>query len=432
MELRQYAAILLKRWWLIVPLTLIAATGALLFSYTRPPVYQSTSTYISRVRATGTDSSNTLYAIDITQRQNVFVTYCQVMTSNAIRKQAFSMIGLDVNTFADALKYQVICNVLPSANVLLVIVQGPSPKLVESLNAAVGMAGTARSDGLYAYSGLEPLDPPKTEEVATSANRSQFGVLGAILGLVVGVALAFVIEYSRSPLERMEMLSIRNPKLGVYNDRYFRQRLAEEINRARIRHRPISVALLKLIPSEDFSLMPDSAQDMLLRSIALWMQDTIRDGDIIAAAGHHTFAILLPETPGDEAKEVITRLHNDIRSQTFGAADYVTNFSANTGLVEASGGTLDLKTMLARAAEALATAEQNGENAIQLVRTSPRPFEFSVEIPDELPAPSLSPSSNLPFSGGEVKELPVSSPAFFSLDEPLDDDSAQEFTRNSG
>jgi len=171
---------------------------------------------------------------------------------------------------------------------------------------------------------------------------------------------------------------------------------------------------------------------MLLRSIALWMQDTIREGDIIAADGHHSFAILLPETPGDEAKEVITRLHNDIRSQTFGAADYVTNFSANTGLVEASGGTLDLKTMLARAAEALATAEQNGENAIQLVRTSPRPFEFSVEIPDELPAPSLSPSSNLPFSGGEVKELPVSSPAFFSLDEPLDDDSAQEFTRNSG
>ncbi len=431
MELRQYAEILLKRWWIIVPLTLISITGALLISYTRPPVYQATSTYISRVRTAGGDSSNTLYAIETTQRQNVFVTYCQVMTSEVIRKQAFKMIGIDSDTFADAKQYQVICNVLPSANVLLVIVQGPSPKLVESLNAAVGIAGTARSDGLFAYSGLDPLDPPKTEEVASSANRSQFGVLGGILGLVVGVALAFVIEYSRSPLERMEMLSIRNAKLGVYNERYFRQRLAEEINRARIRHRPISVALLKLIPSEDFSLMPDSAQDMLLRSIALWMQDTIREGDIIASVGNQTFAILLPETPGDEAQEVLTRLHNDIRSQTFGAADYVTNFSANTGLVEASGGNLDLKAMLARASEALATAEQNGENSIQLVRTSPRPFDFSVEAAEEMPVPSLTSSSNLPFTGGEIKELPGSSPAFFSLDEPLEGDNTQEFSRNS-
>lgn len=430
MELRQYVEILLKRWWIIVPLTLLSITGALLVSYTRPPVYQATSTYISRIRDL-TDTSNLIYATDTIQRENVFVTYCQVMTSDVVRRKAYELIGIDPATFEDANKYQVICNVLPSANVLLVIVQGPSPKVVTNLNAAVGIAGMLRSDNLFAYSGLDPLDPPKTEEVAISANRSQFGVLGGILGLVVGIALAFVIEYSRSPLERMEMQSIRNPKLGVYNERYFRQRLAEEINRARIRHRPISVAFLRLIPSEDFGLMPDSAQDMLLRSIALWMQDTIREGDIIASVGPYTFGILLPETPGDEAQEVITHLHNDIRSQTFGAADYVTNFSANTGLVESSGGTLDLKTMLTRAAEALSTAEQNGENSIQLLRTSPRPFDLSVEREEPVTLSSGAPSPSLPFTSGDLRELPGGSPAFYTLDEPLEDDSTEEFSRNN-
>jgi GGDEF domain-containing protein len=41
-----------------------------------------------------------------------------------------------------------------------------------------------------------------------------------------------MLEYLRSPVERLEMASIRHPKLGIYNERYFQLRLIEEINRA--------------------------------------------------------------------------------------------------------------------------------------------------------------------------------------------------------
>jgi GGDEF domain-containing protein len=258
---------------------------------------------------------------------------------------------------------------------LLLIVQGPSPALVTRLNEAIGLAGTERADNLYRFFGLQPLDPATAAPPTTVGNRLQVGLLGGILGLTVGVSLAFGLEYLRSPTERMDMLTIRDPQLGIYNKRYFQQRLTEEINRARMRNRPICVALLRLVPTEDFVLLPEETQKTLARSAVMYMNEAMPQLGLIASLGHMTFAILLPEAPATDARNFISTLHQKLRVQLFVAGDYSTTFNAVSGLVEASGGALDPKAMVAKATEALETAEQNGNtNTIELVRTSPMPF----------------------------------------------------------
>jgi diguanylate cyclase (GGDEF)-like protein len=383
MELREYMRILLKRWWLIGSLTLLSLVTALLFSYAQTPIYESTSTYVTKLNTglpNNADTADTgIYAMDtLTGRARIFVTYCQIMTSQAVRAEAFSLLSLD-STAVDTTKYDVFCTNLPETNVLLVTVQGPSPELVKRLNEAIGVAGVSRTNSLYSFYPLEPLDPVALAEDQVSPKHSQNAILGGALGLAVGITLALMVEYLRSPLERLEAMSIRHPQMGVYNERYFKQRLEEETNRAHARLRPISVALVRLHPNEDFALLPEQVQTALLRNAAVLMEDQIRQGDILAYVKPQTFGILLAETPGDEAQTLLQQLHTDIRSHTFEVKGYVSSFIANTGVVASSGGSIGYQAMLDKAGEALITAEQIGENTIHLIRATPRPFLTSGE-----------------------------------------------------
>jgi len=372
MELREYLRILLKSWWIIISLALVSLTGALLFSYTRTPIYESSSTYVVRLQSFDSPSQ-TMYGLDtLSRQQRIFSTYCQVITSNATRSDAYAVMNVDA-TAAKLDDYTVSCNVLPDTNVLRVAVQGPSPAVASRFNEAVGTVGIQHTQGLYNYFPLDKLDPVAVTETPIYPNPTQNGILGAALGIIMGVSLAFIIHYLRSPLERLEGLSIRDRKLGTYNERYFQQRLVEEIDRARARHRPTSVALLRLIPDEDFVLLPEQVQDKILRQVAVKLEDNMRQGDIVAYVGQQLFGVLLTEAPGDEAQEMVARLHEAIRGQTFRADDYVASFNAQTGIVESSGGALNAKSMIAKAGEALRTTDA-GEHSIQLLRASPRPF----------------------------------------------------------
>lgn len=407
MELRQYLAIVIKRWWLILPLTLISLTLFMFMSYSRALVFQSTSTWVTAFSDQVQSIDQSLYALDtVAQRERLFVTYCEVMTSNTVRERALELAGLKSLNLDFEEEYSVACNVLPQANVILLITRGPLEAVVQRLNEAVGYEGTQRANKLYNYVGLDQLDQPSVEEV--SGGRSQQGLLGGMIGLVIGVGLAFLLDYLKSPTERIEMASIRHPKLGIYNERYFQQRLAEEINRARQRNRPISIALLRLTTAEDFSMLPDTVEDTLLRAAALRLQDKIRAGDIIAYLGRKTFAILLPETPGHEAERLIDMLHTEVRTHTFNVDAYIANFMPNTGIVESSGGNLDLQSMLLKANEALQVSIQTGEGSIHLIRTSAQPFALDMAAAPATPVEAdinYDDNLNLPFTSTELDRL---------------------------
>src|SRR5260221_10373465 len=260
MELREYLRVLAKNWWLILLLTLVGLSGALLFSYSRQPVYEATSTYVVTL-APFDVICNTIYGMVLltSSQQRMFATYCQVMSSNAVRTEAAKLIGVDPNSL-DPDIYTASCTVLPDTNVLRLITHGTAPALTARLNEAIGVLGIARAKSLYNYFPLERLDAVNIDDTPILPNHTEDALLGTMLGVVLGISAAMVKEYLRSPSERLEATSIRNPRFGVYNERYFQQRLLEEINRARVRNRPISVALMRLVPDEDFGLIPGKVQ----------------------------------------------------------------------------------------------------------------------------------------------------------------------------
>src|SRR5512137_864189 len=91
MQLQDYARILLKRGWIILLLTLVAAAGAYGFSKLQTPIYRST-VKLSTVPSRPSDYGQTL-AI-----KNLLRLYVQQMQSPKITQQVIDKLQLDVST----------------------------------------------------------------------------------------------------------------------------------------------------------------------------------------------------------------------------------------------------------------------------------------------------------------------------------------------
>jgi diguanylate cyclase (GGDEF)-like protein len=395
MELREYIRIILKSWWLILPITLLSLSVALFFSYQQTPVYQAESRYITVLSSNLSETSGGydafLYGMDtLLGNPRLYVGFCEIMRSGPTSDRAYQILGIDrTTTTIDLLPYQTTCSVLPESNVLLVTTVGTNPQLLVDLNRAIGLAGIERTNAKFAAFPLDLLEDVWLDPVPVSPSHSRDAIMGGAIGLVISVTIALVLEHLRSPLERLESLSIRDPLLNTFNDRYFQQRLTEEVNRARIRYRPLSMVFSRLVPNEDFALLPETVQDALIRSATTYMQNMLREGDLLAYnRKQDIFEILLPETPNHEAKELVTKLHAEIRSQTFRIDQYVSNFSVSSGVVEGSGETLELITMIQQATKALEKARQNGENTIVFMRGAPSPFVLDDHDMDGAPTPA--------------------------------------------
>jgi len=204
MELREYLRILLKYWWMIALFTLLALVISLNISYSRPPVYESVSTYAVGLQPLA-ESGTEIYGWDtlLGNQQRILLTYCQIVTSQLVRKEAVRVMNFES---LDPTQYNVLCNVLPDTNILRIIVQGQIPAVVTRLNEAIGTVGVEQTRGLYPPFPMSKIDSPILNETPISPNVSQNATMGTAFGLIMGVALALLLEYLRSPsVEQMRI-----------------------------------------------------------------------------------------------------------------------------------------------------------------------------------------------------------------------------------
>lgn len=410
-----YLRIVLRYWWLILGITLLSLTVTMIFTYNQTPIYRATSTYVTKLstgNSGGTDS--TILGLDTLMRQQrIFVTYCDIFKSQSVRTRAYEI--MDIDPIANAMeKYTVNCNVFPESNVLSVSITGMIPPVVQQLNQAIGLSGVERINSLYQLFPIELLDPVFLEEDPISPSYTFNLVLGVVFGLIVGVGTVFVLEFFRNPLRDIQQLSIRDVRFNLYNNRYFQDRLGQEITRSKMRSRPLTLLYIRLIPNEDFALLQENIQESLFRRAALLIEDNLREGDIMSHLRDNIFQILLPETPGDEALDLIRDLIEIVRQTAIEAGMYKSYFALNAGLVESSGGMLDSVMMGDEAEKALRNSDNSGRNLIKLTRTTPRPFVFGEVEPttfeDErnMNANSDNLSASSPFTDGIEVLPPVS------------------------
>ena len=124
----------------------------------------------------------------------------------------------------------------------------------------------------------------------------------------VGAQIAAAIDVAELH-ERLKHAANTDALTGLHNYRYFYDRLEEEIARAERRSSPLAVAFFDLDKLKNVNdTHGHPAGNEVLRVLGETISGHVRTEDVPARYGGDEFAIVMPDTPRDEAEKVVARL----------------------------------------------------------------------------------------------------------------------------
>jgi diguanylate cyclase (GGDEF)-like protein len=359
MELKIYLRILMKRWWIILSALLITFVATVVFTFTQPPKYKATATFVVAPDRSLEDGG--VYGLDTLSRQTeINNTYAEVAISRLIRQRATDELKLSPDQMAGI---TIDAQPLAGTNLIKISALGDDPVLVRNLANTVGTETIAYMQELYEIYTMKLLDEAALPTAPEGRNEKLNLALGAALGLVLGGGLAFLSEYLQTPLEGGMNFDILDGETGAYNERYFRQRLREEVSRARRSGCPLSLALMNVdclgsISTSRLSRVRGEA----MRMVAVFLKRRLREEDVLARLDGTTFAFLLPDTSEESAQVMMEGLQAELDSTSFEieTSGVKLNLSSAAGIAACQNDSVEPGEFLAEVSQALRQAESSG------------------------------------------------------------------------
>jgi diguanylate cyclase (GGDEF)-like protein len=184
-----------------------------------------------------------------------------------------------------------------------------------------------------------------------------------------------LVEYT-SRFEKANEMSYTDGLTGVYNRRYFQQRLTEELHRAKRYGRTLTLLILDV---DDLKLVNDTyghpAGDQLLKTLARVLSESVRSIDLISRYGGDEFCLIMPETGRNRARLLMNRIKSKIESSPLmleGVAD-VRHYSVSIGGAVFPTDADSFSNLFLAADKALLAAKSDGRNCSRL-------FESEIEF----------------------------------------------------
>jgi diguanylate cyclase (GGDEF)-like protein len=202
---------------------------------------------------------------------------------------------------------------------------------------------------------------------------------------------------------RLEHQAQTDPLTGLYNHRYFHERLRAELTRASRSHHAVSVLMLDI---DDFKRVNDvfghGAGDEILRSLAVTLRGCVRASDAVCRLGGEEFAIVMTSRSPENAERLARRLVDRVSEEAFDPAGRIT---VSVGLARGPEHAMNPRELVACAEAAMMTAKARGKNQIVLYD------DTSLERPEGETAPtardvrSIAHMKMLQSLGGKLNRL---------------------------
>jgi diguanylate cyclase (GGDEF)-like protein len=159
-------------------------------------------------------------------------------------------------------------------------------------------------------------------------------------------------------------MAVTDSLTGLYVRRYFMMKFQEELLRAQRYEKNLTVIMADL---DRFKRINDtyghSTGDRVLSIVGKFLQQNIRDVDIIARFGGEEFVILLPEADKNEARKVSERLRHNLENLEL---DDCPSLTLSLGIAAYPKDGTDIEELIIKADAAMYAAKQSGRNRVEM------------------------------------------------------------------
>ena len=176
---------------------------------------------------------------------------------------------------------------------------------------------------------------------------------------------------------RLEYQAQTDSLTGLYNHRYFHERLRAELTRASRSRDAVAVLMLDI---DDFKRVNDvhghGSGDQVLTELADLLRGALRGSDVVCRLGGEEFGVIMPSGDAGDALTLARRLTDALDDVEFGPAGKIT---ISVGISQGPEHAMNPRELVACAEAAMMTAKARGKNQIVLFD------EHSDERPDGKP-----------------------------------------------
>jgi diguanylate cyclase (GGDEF)-like protein len=169
----------------------------------------------------------------------------------------------------------------------------------------------------------------------------------------------------------MQRMAVTDALTGIYNRRGFFEVGRREINRANRFQRPLAAIMFDI---DHFKQVNDAYShaigDQVLQALVKLCLANLREMDILGRYGGEEFAILLPETDGDNAYHTAERLCRLVEKTPLLTEAGPVFITITLGVTCIKGETINLDILLDRADTAMYSAKQAGRNRVAMIEAA--------------------------------------------------------------
>jgi diguanylate cyclase (GGDEF)-like protein len=172
-------------------------------------------------------------------------------------------------------------------------------------------------------------------------------------------ALALDNAHIRARLEREAQT---DSLTGLYNHRYFHERLRRELVRASAEHQSVAVVMVDI---DDFKKVNDvfghAVGDDVLAELADHLRATVRADDVVCRIGGEEFAVIVPASNETQTVALATRLADRLDTVELELAGRI---SVSIGIAQGPEHAANPRELVACAEAAMMTAKARGKNRV--------------------------------------------------------------------
>ncbi|MEF3280300.1 MAG: sensor domain-containing diguanylate cyclase [Elusimicrobiota bacterium] len=162
-----------------------------------------------------------------------------------------------------------------------------------------------------------------------------------------------------------EELARKDPLTGLFTHRVFQEKIDEEILVSARTKRPLSLVIIDI---DHFKKINDTyghqIGDNVLKGVSLTIKKAVREFDFIARYGGEEFAIILPQTPKNQAVEISKIIQKKIKLEVFEFENKKFSITVSMGIAEFPKEATSKSQLIRVADERLYRAKREGRDRI--------------------------------------------------------------------